>query len=129
MALELYKSPASVAFEIILHYNDQQEIETSKFIKMLLYPNLFILFLAGASQAAPAPSSTGSAPSIPSSPYTSPTKISSSVVLAQRTAAAKNSTVSASFSGSNYTDEAPSINPNATLHSLTKPGMKVPRQT
>jgi hypothetical protein len=50
-------------------------------------------------------------------------------VLAQTTAAAKNSTVSASFNGSNYTDEAPSINPNATLHSLTKPGMKAPRQT
>jgi hypothetical protein len=96
---------------------------------MLLYPNLFILFLAGASQAAPAPPSTGSAPSIPSSLYTNPTKISSSVVLAQTTAAAKNSTVSASFNGSNYTDEAPSINPNATLHSLTKPGMKAPRQT
>ncbi|KAE9378471.1 hypothetical protein N431DRAFT_554655 [Stipitochalara longipes BDJ] len=88
---------------------------------MLLYPNLFILFLAGASQAAPAPFSTGSAPAIPPSPYTSPTKISSSVVLPQTTAAAKNSTVSASFNGSNYTDEAPSINPNATLHSLTKP--------
>jgi len=92
---------------------------------MLFYPTLFVLFLAGASQAAPAPSSNGSAPAISSAPFTNSTKTSSSIAPAQTTAATKNGTVSASFTGSNYTDVAPTINPNATIESLTKPGMRV----
>ena len=97
---------------------------------MLFSSTLFALFLAGVSQAAPAPSSSASALAIPSSAaLTNSTQTSSSVLPAQSTAAAQNGTASAKFSASNFTDVAPSINPNATLNALIKPGMRVPLLT
>jgi hypothetical protein len=38
MALEVYKTPASVAFEIILHHDDQQEIGNLKVHQNALIP-------------------------------------------------------------------------------------------
>jgi hypothetical protein len=96
---------------------------------MLFSSTLFALFLAGVSQAAPAPSSNVSTPAISSSVIlTTSTKSASSVLPTQSTAAA-NGTASAKFSASNFTDVAPSINPNATLDEITKSGMRVPLLT
>lgn len=88
---------------------------------------LFALLLAGVIQAAPATLSNTSTPAIESSTvFPQSTTISSGVPPAQSTTAPQNGTASAKFNGSSFTDVAPTINPNATLDAITKPGMRFP---
>ncbi|KAH8761280.1 hypothetical protein BGZ57DRAFT_904923 [Hyaloscypha finlandica] len=79
---------------------------------MFFSTTLVTLLLAGLSQTAPTSSNTTSTVS---------TSTSSTVLPAQSTTAPQNNTATAKFSASNFTDVKPTINPNITIQSLTKP--------
>ncbi len=79
---------------------------------MLFSTTLVSLILAGLSQAAP---------TSPNATLTVSTATSSTVFPVQSTTAPQNNTGVAKFSASNFTDIKPTINPNVTIQSLTKP--------